>query len=136
SGGGMLVSNNEVGIQKAKFWATQAREPEIHYEHKDIGYNYRMSNVLAGIGRGQLKVLEQRVEKKRSIFETYKNGLADIDEISFINEMQDERSNFWLSTILIESNNITPQIVIDRLAEKDIESRPVWKPMHIQPVFS
>src|SRR5699024_3598567 len=79
SGGGMLVSNNEVGIQKAKFWATQAREPEIHYEHKDIGYNYRMSNVLAGIGRGQLKVLEQRVEKKRSIFETYKNGLADID---------------------------------------------------------
>lgn len=135
SGGGMLVSNNEEGIQKAKFWATQAREPEVHYEHKDIGYNYRMSNIVAGIGRGQLKVLEDRVQQKRHIFETYKEGLADIDEISFIDEMEDERANFWLSAIIIDSDKVTPNMIIDALEEKNIESRPIWKPMHLQPIF-
>ena len=136
SGGGMLVSNNEEGIAKAKFWATQAREPEKHYQHEEIGYNYRMSNIVAGIGRGQLKVLEDRVQQKRHIFDTYKRGLADIEEISFIDEMKEERSNFWLSAILINSDKVTPNMVIDALEEENIESRPVWKPMHLQPVFS
>ena len=136
SGGGMLVSNNEEGIQKAKFWATQAREPEKHYQHEEIGYNYRMSNIVAGIGRGQLKVLEDRVRQKRHIFDTYKKGLADIEEISFIDEMEDERANFWLSAILIDSDEVTPSMIMDALEEENIESRPVWKPMHLQPVFS
>lgn len=136
SGGGMLVSNNREGIDKAQFWATQAREPARHYEHKEIGYNYRMSNIVAGIGRGQLKVLEERVQQKRHIFDTYKKGLEDIEEISFISEMEDERANYWLSAIIIESNNVTPTMIIDALEEKNIESRPIWKPMHMQPVFS
>lgn len=135
SGGGMLVSNNEEGIQKAKFWATQAREPEVHYQHEDIGYNYRMSNIVAGVGRGQLKVLEERVQQKRHIFETYKKGMEDIEEISFISEMDNERANYWLSAILIDSEKVTPKMVYDALAEKNIESRPIWKPMHMQPVF-
>lgn len=136
SGGGMLVSNNEEGIQKAKFLATQAREPERHYQHEEIGYNYRMSNIVAGIGRGQLKVLEDRVQQKRHIFDTYKKGLADIKEISFIDEMEDERANFWLSAILIDSDEVTPLMLMDALEEENIESRPIWKPMHIQPIFS
>lgn len=135
SGGGMLVSNNKEGIDKAQFWATQAREPEVHYQHEDIGYNYRMSNIVAGVGRGQLKVLEERVQQKRHIFETYKEGLKDIEEISFISEMDDERANYWLSAILIESDTVTPKMIYDALAEKNIESRPIWKPMHMQPVF-
>lgn len=135
SGGGMLVSNNEEGIAKAKFWATQAREPERHYQHEDIGYNYRMSNIVAGIGRGQLKVLEDRVQQKRHIFDTYKKGLADIEEISFIDEMDNERANFWLSAIIIDSTKVTPNMIIDALEEENIESRPIWKPMHLQPVF-
>lgn len=135
SGGGMLVSNNKEGIDKAQFWATQAREPEVHYQHEEIGYNYRMSNIVAGIGRGQLKVLEERVQQKRHIFETYKEGLKDIEEISFISEMDDERANYWLSAILIESDTATPKMIYDALAENNIESRPIWKPMHMQPVF-
>lgn len=135
SGGGMLVSNNKEGIDKAQFWATQAREPEVHYQHEDIGYNYRMSNIVAGVGRGQLKVLEDRVQQKRHIFETYKEGLKDIEEISFISEMDDERANYWLSAILIESDTVTPKMIYDALADNNIESRPIWKPMHMQPVF-
>ena len=135
SGGGMLVSNNKEGIDKAQFWATQAREPEVHYQHEDIGYNYRMSNIIAGVGRGQLKVLEERVQQKRHIFETYKEGLKDIEEISFISEMDDERANYWLSAILIESDTVTPRMIYDALADNNIESRPIWKPMHMQPVF-
>ncbi|MGK0724372.1 DegT/DnrJ/EryC1/StrS family aminotransferase [Aerococcus urinaeequi] len=135
SGGGMLVSNNKEGIDKAQFWATQARESEVHYQHEDIGYNYRMSNIVAGIGRGQLKVLEERVQQKRHIFETYKEGLKDIEEISFISEMDDERANYWLSAILIESDAVTPRMIYDALADNNIESRPIWKPMHMQPVF-
>lgn len=136
SGGGMLVSNNQEGIEKAQFWATQAREPERHYQHKEIGYNYRMSNIVAGIGRGQLKVLEDRVQQKRHIFETYRKGLEDIEEISFISEMENERANYWLSAILIDSDKVTPTMIMDALEEENIESRPIWKPMHMQPVFS
>lgn len=135
SGGGMLVSNNKEGIEKAQFWATQAREPEIYYQHEDIGYNYRMSNVVAGIGRGQLKVLEDRVQQKRHIFHSYQKGLAEISEITFISEMENERSNYWLSAILIDSNDVTPKMIYDALEEHNIESRPIWKPMHLQPIF-
>src|SRR5699024_4685235 len=97
---------------------------------------YRMSNIVAGIGRGQLKVLEDRVQQKRHIFNTYRKGLADIEEISFIDEMDEERANFWLSAIIIDSDKVTPNMIIDALEEENIESRPVWKPMHLQPVFS
>lgn len=135
SGGGMLVSNNKEGIDKAQFWATQAREEARHYQHEEVGYNYRMSNIVAGIGRGQLKVLEDRVQQKRHIFDTFKEGLKDISEISFISEMDDERANYWLSAILIDSDKVTPTMIMDALEEKNIESRPIWKPMHMQPVF-
>lgn len=135
SGGGMLVSNSEEGIQKAQFRATQSREPARHYQHKEVGYNYRMSNIVAGIGRGQLKVLEERVQQKRHIFDTYKEELKEIEEISFISEMENERANYWLSAILIDSDKVTPTMIMDALEEKNIEARPIWKPMHMQPVF-
>lgn len=137
SGGGMLVSNNQKVTDKAKFWATQAREAARHYEHKEIGYNYRLSNVSAGIGRGQLKVLEDRVQKKRHIFDSYKEGLKDIEDITFITDRNDERANYWLSSIIINpDSNIKPKDVMKALDEENIESRPVWKPMHLQPVFA
>ena len=135
SGGGMLVSDNKEGIDKARFWATQAREQAIHYQHEDIGYNYRLSNVLAGIGRGQLKVLEDRVEKKREIFNRYVEGLSDIEEITFIKERAEERANYWLSAIILDSDTVTTSMIMDALSEQNIESRPIWKPMHMQPVF-
>lgn len=135
SGGGMLISPDKAKIDKARFWSTQSREPYRHYEHKEIGYNYRLSNVLAGIGRGQLKVLADRVEKKREIFHAYQEGLKDIDEISFISEQEGEHANYWLSAMIINSDKITPNMVIDALEKENIESRPVWKPMHMQPVF-
>ncbi|MFW5445843.1 DegT/DnrJ/EryC1/StrS family aminotransferase [Aerococcus urinaeequi] len=135
SGGGMLVSENAEGIAKAKYWATQAREAVLHYEHKDYGYNYRLSNLSAGVGRGQLKVLEQRIQKKNDIFNRYKDAFEDIEEISMLEDKGGEHSNHWLSPILLNSETITPQIVIDRLNQENIESRPIWKPMHLQPVF-
>lgn len=136
SGGGMLISDNEKGIAKAKFWATQAREPKRYYQHKEIGYNYRMSNIVAGIGRGQLRILADRVQQKRHIFATYKQGLANIKEISFIDEQPSEHANFWLSPMLIDSKRITPDMVIDVLEKENIESRRIWKPMHLQPVYA
>ena len=142
SGGGMLVCNleNEKAkerIAKVRFWATQAREPARHYEHKEIGYNYRMSNILAGIGRGQMKVLEQRVEQKRKIFAYYQEHLGDLEGISFMPVHEDERANCWLSVIQIaEDCPVKPLDVMEALEQGDVESRPVWKPMHLQPVFS
>lgn len=135
SGGGMLVSDNKEGIDKARFWATQAREQEVHYQHEDIGYNYRLSNVLAGIGRGQLMVLEDRVEKKRQIFNRYVEAFKDIEEITFIKETDNERANYWLSAIILESETVIPTMIMDALNKENIESRPIWKPMHLQPVF-
>ncbi|MHA7117639.1 DegT/DnrJ/EryC1/StrS family aminotransferase [Aerococcus viridans] len=135
SGGGMLVSNHKNGVEKARYWATQAREAVLHYEHKDIGYNYRLSNISAGIGRGQLKVLSDRIEKKRSIYHRYKDAFKDIDEIEMLPEHDYERANYWLSAFQIHSEKITPKIIIDALNKANIESRPVWKPMHMQPVF-
>jgi len=136
SGGGMLVSRSKEAIDKAKFWATQAREPERHYEHKEIGYNYRLSNVTAGIGRGQLKVLADRVEKKRHIFHSYQEGLKDIEDISFITEREGEHANYWLSAIVLKpESKVSPQMIMDALDGENAESRPIWKPMHMQPIF-
>ncbi len=142
SGGGMLVCNLEEEkakerIAKTRFWATQAREPARHYEHKEIGYNYRMSNIVAGIGRGQLKVLEERVAQKRHIFDYYREHLEDLPGISFMPLHEGERANCWLSVIqLAPDGPVRPLDVMIALEKGDVESRPVWKPMHLQPVFS
>ena len=133
SGGGMLVSFNKEWIEKAKFYATQARENVIHYEHIEYGYNYRMSNVLAAIGVAQMEVIEERVSKKRQIFEWYKEFLADVQEVKFMPELENTRGNRWLTAITLEKSN--PNTIIQALEEKNVESRPLWKPMHMQPLF-
>lgn len=134
SGGGMLVSNNTEMIKKVRFWATQSRDQARHYQHTEIGYNYRMSNIVAGIGRGQLKVLNKRVAKKRAIFELYKQHLGNIEGIEFPKDNDFDYSNHWLTPITV-IGDITPHMIMDKLEEYNIESRPVWKPMHLQPVF-
>lgn len=136
SGGGMMVSNNEEYTKKALFLATQSRENEIHYEHKEIGYNYRMSNICAGIGRGQLKVLNERIAKKKEIYEFYKKSFEDIDDIEMMNICDYGKSNYWLSVCTInKGSKVKPIDIIKALEKENIESRPVWKPMHLQPVF-
>lgn len=141
SGGGMLICNTEDAEEKAAkalFWATQARDKARHYQHSEIGYNYRMSNVVAGIGRGQLKVLDQRVEKKRYIYQYYKSVLKDIEDISFMPiDKYNSYSNCWLTTIQVKpESKVKPLDIMIALEEKGIESRPVWKPMHLQPIFN
>ncbi len=136
SGGGMLVSDSKERIDKVHFWVTQAREPARHYQHNEVGYNYRLSNVLAGIGRGQLKVLEQRINKKTQIYELYKEGFKDIPQITMQPYEENARPNHWLSAIYIDKDSkIQPLDIIEALEKENIESRPVWKPMHMQPVF-
>ncbi len=136
SGGGMLVSDNEERIAKVRFWATQAREKARHYEHKEIGYNYRMSNICAGIGRGQLKVLPERIAQKKKIYENYKNGFAEIKDIEMKPIPEDTVPNHWLSVITIKKDSkVTPLQIMETLEKENIETRPVWKPMHMQPVF-
>ncbi len=136
SGGGMMVSNNEDYTKKATFWATQSREAERHYEHQELGYNYRMSNVLAGIGRGQLKVLNDRIVKKKEIYETYKEAFRDIEDIEMMNICDFGESNYWLSVMTLkETSQVKPLDILLALEKENIESRPVWKPMHMQPVF-
>lgn len=136
SGGGMMVSNEEVYTKKATFWATQSREAERHYEHKEIGYNYRMSNIVAGIGRGQLKVLNERITKKKEIFNMYQEAFKDIQEIEMMNICDYGKSNYWLSVItLSEASRVKPLDIMMELESHNIESRPVWKPMHLQPIF-
>ena len=136
SGGGMLVSNNEAGIKKVRFWATQSKEPVRHYEHKEIGYNYRMSNICAGIGRGQLKVLDKRIEKKTEIYNKYKEELEKTEEIKMQPTPENTKPNHWLSVMTIDKNSkVNPLYVIETLEKENIDSRPVWKPMHLQPVF-
>ena len=134
SGGGMLVSDNEERIAKVRFWATQSRDPARHYQHSELGYNYRMSNVVAGIGRGQLKVLEQRVEKKKYIFEYYQRELGELDGIEFMPVNEWNNPNYWLSSITL-SGKVRPIDVMEALEQENIESRPIWKPMHMQPFF-
>lgn len=130
SGGGMLVTHNKKLAEKAKFLATQAKEPEEHYEHKEIGFNYRMSNVLAGIGRAQLRVLKERVDKKRMIFQRYKGVLP----FYFMPEYQDSRSSRWLTVCLLP-DFINPVELIEIMRMHQIEMRRVWKPLHMQPIF-
>lgn len=131
----MLVSNNEERIQKVRFWATQARDRARHYQHSEIGYNYRMSNVLAGIGRGQLKVLDERIEKKRYIYEFYKRELSNLDGVEMMPINEWNEPNCWLSCITL-SGKVRPLDIIELLEKENIESRPIWKPMHMQPVFA
>lgn len=135
SGGGMLISNDLDAIDKARFWSTQSRESERHYQHLELGYNYRMSNVVAGIGRGQLKVLKNRIQKKKEIFELYKKELESLPGIQFMPINDWDRPNYWLSSMVIENETITTNNVIDTLELHNIESRPLWKPMHLQPIF-
>ncbi|MDR4507437.1 MAG: aminotransferase class I/II-fold pyridoxal phosphate-dependent enzyme [Candidatus Brocadiaceae bacterium] len=137
SSGGMLVSDDEELIIKAKFLSTQARDPAPHYQHSHIGYNYRLSNVLAGIGRGQLTVLEERVQSRRKTFAFYKKELENIPGIDFMPEAEFGRSNRWLTCLTIDPQKFgaTGEDVRLALEAENIESRPVWKPLHMQPVF-
>lgn len=136
SGGGMVVSDDLDALRKIKFWATQARESYLHYEHKEIGYNYRMSNIVAGIGRGQLKALNERIARKKEIFETYKQAFSALPQIRMMPITADGNPNYWLTVITLEQGvKVEPKQVIEILEENNIESRPVWKPMHLQPVF-
>lgn len=134
SGGGMLVSNNAERIQKVRFWSTQSRDQARHYQHSELGFNYRMSNVVAGIGRGQLKVLELRIQKKRDIFQYYKDSLKDIPDIEFMPMNEWNHTNCWLTSITLKGK-IRPLDLILALEEQNIEARPLWKPMHKQPFF-
>jgi dTDP-4-amino-4,6-dideoxygalactose transaminase len=139
SGGGALLSDNEDIIVKARFLATQARDKAPYYQHSQIGYNYRMSNISAGIGRGQMEVIDDRIKKRRDIFFFYKKGIEKYEGIAFLKEPDESYfSNHWLTTILIDpkKTGLTPEILQKKLEEKNIESRPLWKPMHLQPVFS
>lgn len=136
SGGGMLVSDDGEAIQKARFWSTQSREKERHYEHKEVGYNYRMSNIVAGIGRGQLLSLDKFIELKKNIYYTYKKAFEDIEDITMAPIPADTEPNYWLSCITIdEESSVKPLDIMVALENKNIESRPIWKPMHLQPVF-
>ncbi|WP_139906069.1 DegT/DnrJ/EryC1/StrS family aminotransferase [Clostridium thermarum] len=136
SGGGMLVSNNEEAIKKVKFWATQSRDAARHYQHSELGYNYRLSNILAGIGRGQLRVLVQRIAEKKNIYETYKKEFNKIKDIEMMPISNNGQPNYWLSVITLnKDSNVKPIDIILELEKYNIESRPVWKPMHLQPMF-
>ena len=135
SGGGMVVSENEDMLQKIRFWATQSREPVLHYEHKEVGYNYRLSNICAGIGRGQLTGIEDKIQKRKKIKDYYKENLLNYP-VHFLTAMENCESNNWLSVMLLEESKMnTLPTIIQALSDENIESRPLWKPMHEQPVF-
>ncbi len=135
SGGGMLVSDDEEKIKKVRFWSTQSRDPARHYEHSELGFNYRMSNIVAGIGRGQLKVLEKRLAKKKYIFEYYKKELGQLEGIGFMPINEWNEPNYWLSVITLEGK-VRPIDLMKALEAQNIDTRPVWKPMHLQPFFA
>ena len=137
SGGGMLLSDDEAYIEKARFWSTQARDAAPWYEHTEIGYNYRMSNILAAIGRGQMLHLEERIDRRRAIYQKYKQELEKIPGVKLMPETPKCRSIQWLTAITVdkETTNKTFMDVINYLNDMNIESRPVWKPMHLQPYF-
>jgi pyridoxal phosphate-dependent aminotransferase EpsN len=138
SGGGMLVTKHEQWAQKARHLATQARDPAPHYEHSDIGYNYRLSNLLAAVGRGQLALLDDRVARRRANFEFYRQALAELPGVEFMPEAPFGRATRWLTCLLIDpaSWGSTPAEICARMAAHEIEARPMWKPMHRQPVFA
>jgi dTDP-4-amino-4,6-dideoxygalactose transaminase len=138
SGGGALLSDDETMIKQARFLATQARDPAPHYQHSHIGYNYRMSNICAGIGRGQMQVLDERVKARRKVFEHYKSFFASVPGVSLFDEPQGMFSNRWLSTVVIDPKiaGVTREDVRIALEAENIESRPLWKPLHLQPIFA
>lgn len=140
SGGGMLLSNDAEAVKKVRFWATQSRDPAPWYQHSEIGYNYRMSNIVAGIGRGQLRHLEEHRERKKEIYLQYREGMKELP-ILMNPYLKCSQPNFWLSCLLIEqglveSGKVTPEKIRIALEEENIEARPIWKPMHLQPVYS
>jgi len=136
SGGGMLLSDDEAAIAKARFWSTQAREPFPWYEHKEIGYNYRMSNIVAGIGRGQLLHLDEHRDRKEEIYRAYEAGFAGLP-VKMNPYLPESRPNFWLSCMTIDPGcSVKPEQILQALEKENIEGRPIWKPMHLQPVFA
>lgn len=137
SGGGMIVSNHGALIERAKKLATQSRDPAPHYQHSELGFNYRLSNVLAGIGRGQLKSLGSMIERRREIFEFYKGALGGLPGVGFMPEPEGTRANRWLTCMTIDSaaSNVVPNQVIAALEGENIEARPLWKPLHLQPLY-
>ncbi|AWD67014.1 MULTISPECIES: DegT/DnrJ/EryC1/StrS aminotransferase family protein [Priestia] len=137
SGGGMLVSNDIDALQKARFLATQARDSAPHYQHSQLGYNYRMSNILAGVGRAQLQVLENRVETRRKIFERYYQELSGLSGIAFMPELSNTKTNRWLTVLTVNEKEAGTSAaeLVQAFTEQDIEARPVWKPLHMQPLF-
>lgn len=135
SGGGMLLTDDEAAAKKVRFWSTQAREPFPWYQHEEIGYNYRMSNILAGIGRGQLLHLQEHIDHKRRIYQRYKEGFQDLP-VEMNPYLCYSEPNFWLSCILIDEGcAVAPEMIRRELEKYNVESRPIWKPMHMQPVF-
>lgn len=139
SGGGALISDDGEVVRMARFLATQARDKAPHYQHSHIGYNYRMSNIVAGIGRGQMEVLEERINRRRDNFLFYRKNLGEIEGISFLSEpSEDYFSNHWLTTLIIDplKTGTSRELIQEELEKHNIESRPLWKPMHLQPVFS
>ncbi|MBU5443464.1 DegT/DnrJ/EryC1/StrS aminotransferase family protein [Paenibacillus sp. MSJ-34] len=137
SGGGAIVSDDLEALDKARFWSTQSREPVPHYEHTQIGFNYRMSNVAAAIGRGQLRVLEERVESRRRVYDRYFRALSRLDGIAFMPEAPYGRSTRWLTALTVDAERTgwNRSRLLEELAGRNIEARPVWKPMHLQPLF-
>lgn len=136
SGGGMLLTQKESDAKKALKWATQSREPARHYEHEEIGYNYRLSNVSAAIGCGQFEHLAELIKIKQDIFARYCEGFKDIEEIAMLKEDNDRVSTHWLSVMRLVNSKVTPLDIIELLEQENIESRPAWKPMHLQPIFA
>jgi dTDP-4-amino-4,6-dideoxygalactose transaminase len=136
SGGGALVSNNKAYVEKAKFLATQARDPALHYQHSEIGYNYRLSNVCAAIGCGQMKVIDDRVAKRRANYQYYSERLSPLEQITFLPEPTGYFSNRWLTCITIQPGSKVTHLDICKVLDREnIEARPLWKPLHMQPVF-
>lgn len=137
SGGGMLISDDVGAIQKAHFLATQARDTAPHYQHSELGYNYRMSNILAGVGRAQLQVIEERVTARRHVFDRYYEGLGQLPGVTFMPELENTKTNRWLTTLTInvEKAGISVEKLLALLNKENIEARPVWKPLHMQPLF-
>jgi dTDP-4-amino-4,6-dideoxygalactose transaminase len=138
SGGGMMIGRKSEWIERARFLATQARDPAPHYQHSCIGYNYRMSNLLAAVGRGQLQVLHKRVEQRRAVFDRYQKALGDLPGVAFMPELPQSRSTRWLTCLTVdpEAFGADREAIRLELDRNNIESRPLWKPMHLQPVFA